>query len=136
VLSAEPVTGVGDTRNAADRLGGDWSTANVKSFAASLRAAGRASDAIGRLSASEFVILAPDTDDEGVLGLASRLREVMESPSSYASWRVRFGCYAVPNLNDASIAPTEMLIRAAEALRTADARQEPMRFFTHEQHAN
>jgi PleD family two-component response regulator len=138
VLSAEPAMAAGSLRGPADQGTSDLTPANVKSFAASLRAAGRASDAIGRLSASEFVILAPDTDNEGVLGLASRLREAMESPapSPHASWKVRFGCYAVPNLSDASIAPTEMLIRAAEALRTADARQEPMRFFSHEHHAN
>jgi hypothetical protein len=32
---------------------------------------------------------------------------------------LRFGCYAVPNFGEASIAPTEMLVRAAEALRGA-----------------
>jgi PleD family two-component response regulator len=137
VLSAEPAAAGGAAEGQARGAADPWTAAEVKSFATSLRAAGRASDAIGRLSATEFVILAPDTDDEGVLGLATRLREAMEpSPAADTGWHMRFGCYAVPNLRDASIAPTEMLIRAAEALRAADARQETMRFFTHDPHAN
>lgn len=109
-----------------------WTADTARSLAATLRATGRASDAIGRLSPNEFVVLAPDTDSDGVLGLAERLRKAVEpSPEpSQPGWRIRFGCYAVPNMREASIAPSEMLIRAAEALRGTDAEQEPVRFFT------
>ena len=106
-------------------------SAFTTSLAARLRAAGRASDTIGRLSETEFVILAPDTDDEGVELLARRLKRVIESPGDDAPpLQVRFGCYAVPDFRDASIAPSEMLIRAAAALRADDPDQDAIRFFT------
>lgn len=106
-------------------------SAAVRTVAATLRAQGRASDTIGRLSATEFVIVAPDTDTDGVLGLAERLRAALEAGvgSAGTSVRVRFGCYAVSNFGDASIAPTEMLVRAAEALRGSGAEGQ-IRLFT------
>jgi PleD family two-component response regulator len=97
-----------------------------------LRQMGRASDTIGRLSDTEFVIMAPDTDQDGVRGLAERLRGTAELTALMESSQlaVRFGCYAVPDMREASIAPSELLIRAAEALRRetllADS---PIRFF-------
>ena len=108
-----------------------WSTDSAATFAECLRLAGRASDAIGRLSENEFVVVAPDTDMEGAMGLAQRLKRVVESASTTSTPPVhlRFGCYAVPNFRDASIAPTEMLIRAAEALRGTDSDRQPIRFF-------
>jgi PleD family two-component response regulator len=121
-LLADP--GTGDTRT--------WSTDSASAFAECLRVAGRASDAIGRLSENEFVVVAPDTDMDGAMGLAQRLKRVVESaarPAATAPVHLRFGCYAVPNFRDASIAPTEMLIRAAEALRDADSDAQPIRFF-------
>lgn len=113
----------------------DVGTANpwTDTIASRLRAAGRASDTIGRLSETEFVVVAPDTDGRGALGLAERLKGVMESGGEElrAVPRLRFGCYAVSNFRDASIAPTELLIRAAEALRGPNqADGEAIRFFT------
>jgi len=107
------------------------SSDSAVTFAETLRAAGRASDTIGRLSESEFVVVAPDTDTEGALALAQRLKKAVESSSEVQSSRVhlRFGCYAVPDFRAASIAPTEMLIRAGVALRSADADANPIRFF-------
>lgn len=134
VLSAEPgTTAVAGTVQAEPLpFGSTWTAASVRSFAATLLAEGRASDAIGRMSATEFVIVAPDTDDDGVLGLAERLRKAVgrSAPDPGTEWQVRFGCYAVPDMHDASIAPTEVLIRAAEALRGGDGDQGPVRFFT------
>ena len=108
-----------------------WSTDSAQTFAECLRVAGRASDAIGRLSENEFVVVAPDTDIDGALGLAQRLKRVVEASVRTEAHPVqlRFGCYAVQNFRDASIAPTEMLIRAAEALRSADSDAQPIRFF-------
>jgi PleD family two-component response regulator len=94
-------------------------TAAAEGLAAILRQAGRASDTIGRLSRTEFVVMAPDTDSDGVLGLVNRLQAAARSapsPDSAVS-PLRFGSYAVANMRDASIAPSELLIRAAEALR-------------------
>lgn len=143
VLSAEPGTAADSaapgviraiqTAQGNPRGSGDtWTAASARSFAATLLSAGRASDAIGRLSATEFVIVAPDTDDDGVLGLAERLRKAVDEVKAEPElrWNVRFGCYAVPDMRDASIAPTEVLIRAAEALRGTEGPQERVRFFS------
>jgi diguanylate cyclase (GGDEF)-like protein len=103
----------------------------LRAVAATLRAQGRASDTIGRLSGSEFVIVAPDTDTAGVQGLVNRIRSAMETTLDKPDtprFRVRFGCYAVSNFGEASIAPTEMLVRAAEALRDTDPDTQ-VRFF-------
>jgi PleD family two-component response regulator len=56
-----------------------WSRDSAATFAKCLRVAGRASDAIGRLSENEFVVVAPDTDIDGAMGLAQRLKRVVES---------------------------------------------------------
>jgi PleD family two-component response regulator len=102
------------------------------SVADRIRAAGRASDTIGRLSETEFVVLAPDTDSAGAAGLAHRYKQVIETGGEDPPLplRVRFGCYAVRDFRDASIAPSEMLIRAAEALRTPPANDDYISFFT------
>jgi diguanylate cyclase (GGDEF)-like protein len=126
VLAADPAPTA-----AVARAGHTWTSTAAASLATTLREVGRASDTIGRLSANEFVVVAPDTDSRGVLGLAERLSAVMANvvPVSDVRWKVRFGCYAVPDLRDASIAPTELLIRAAEALRAADSTEGPIHFF-------
>ena len=128
IVSTEGSTPVGPELTAPEPH--TWSLDSAATFAECLRSTGRASDAIGRLSENEFVVVAPDTDMEGAMGLAQRLKNVVESHiQSAAPVPLRFGCYAVPNFRDASIAPTEMLIRAAEALRHADAAAQPIRFF-------
>jgi diguanylate cyclase (GGDEF)-like protein len=90
------------------------------------KATGRVSDAIGRLGQNEFVVLAPDTDPAGALRLAERLTTAAESggvdvdkPTSRV--RLRAGYYAVPNFQEASIEPVEMLVRATMALRSSQA---------------
>jgi CheY-like chemotaxis protein len=111
------------TRTLAGNGGAENAMATV---AATLRAQGRASDTIGRLSGTEFVIVAPDTDPAGVRGLVKRLRTAIDTMSATAgspALRVRFGAYAVSNFGEASIAPTEMLVRAAEALRGVQHRR-------------
>jgi diguanylate cyclase (GGDEF)-like protein len=103
----------------------------VATVAATLRTQGRASDSIGRLSGTEFVIVAPDTDAIGVRRLVDRIRTAVATATSVTSpaLRVRFGAYAVSNFEEASIAPTEMLVRAAEALRGVGPDSD-MGFFT------
>lgn len=97
-------------------------TAAIQTLAARLREAGRASDTIGRLSSTEFVVLAPDTDEAGARGLTHRLRAALQAQEpqdeGVAHWHVRFGAYAVGDFREASIAPSEMIIRAAAALRS------------------
>ncbi|CAN5897687.1 hypothetical protein BH23GEM9_BH23GEM9_31870 [soil metagenome] len=115
---------------------GDRSTASrraetVKSVVEVLRAAGRASDSIGRLNPTEFVIVAPETDSGGALALAERLRAAMEAlpVNRAAPLDPHFGCYAVTDFRDESIAPTEMLVRAADALRSAELQGRQIQFF-------
>jgi PleD family two-component response regulator len=87
-------------------------TAPSVAVGAALRRLARASDAVGRLSATEFVVLAPETGAEGVRALAERVKEFLpEQPA------LRFGSFAVADFREAAIAPTELLLRAADALR-------------------
>jgi PleD family two-component response regulator len=103
--------------------------AAAQALAAILRQTGRASDTIGRLNRTEFVVMAPDTDLDGVHGMVQRLQSAVDSVPAAAqlSAPLRFGCYAVPNMREASIAPSDLLIRAAEALR-ADSGDPVIRF--------
>jgi diguanylate cyclase (GGDEF)-like protein len=91
----------------------------VQTVAERLQTTRRASDSIGRVSDTEFVVVAPDTDSEGARGLVNRLRRVMETIEG-AQAALRYGAYGVPHFRDASIAPAEMLIRAADALRRGE----------------
>jgi GGDEF domain-containing protein len=100
-----------------------------------LRRAQRASDAVGVLGERQFVILAPDTGEEGVVKLAERLRSALAGSGSDeylpSPPALRFGCYAVPDFAKAAIAPRELLLRAAAASRqSAGASESVIRFFT------
>jgi DNA-binding response OmpR family regulator len=95
---------------------------------------GRRSDAIGRLSQTEFVVVAPRTSSEGVLKMAQRLHEAAESfhkGEGGSQLRIRVGCYAVDDFHEAIIEPVEILVRATMALRRAqrDATAPPICFF-------
>lgn len=110
----------------APQRAGTWTAAAARTVAATLRSTGRASDAVGRLSPNEFVIIAPDTDPVGIRGLAERLRRAIEAapPPAEAPLQLNFGYYAVPSFGSESIAPTELLIRAADALRRSGRERE------------
>jgi PleD family two-component response regulator len=95
---------------------------------------GRRSDAIGRLSQTEFVIVAPRTGSDGVLKLAQRLHEAAElvhENDGGERLRIRVGCYAVDDFHESVIEPVEILVRATMALRRAqrDATAPPICFF-------
>jgi PleD family two-component response regulator len=98
------------------------STAAVaRTVATTLQSAGRASDAVGRLSATEFVVVAPDTDPTGIEGLVRRLRRALESAPVEQPLTFRFGYYAVSAFGAAPVPPAELLGRAADVLRRAKA---------------
>lgn len=92
-----------------------------------LTSAARLSDAIGRLSGSEFAILAPGTDAAGARRLAERLAASLAKtttggpPDGKAAIRVRCGYEAVSNVGYAPIEPMDLLVRAAAAVRTGRA---------------
>ncbi|HJT76236.1 MAG TPA: diguanylate cyclase [Gemmataceae bacterium] len=68
--------------------GGDQALiALAKALAGSLRAA----DAVGRIGGEEFLLVAPETDYEGAVALAERIRSTVEqSPASYKGQLIRF----------------------------------------------
>jgi diguanylate cyclase (GGDEF)-like protein len=101
------------------------------------RAAGRVSDAIGRMGQNEFAIIAPRTEASGVLRLVDRFRAAVERTTvtvggSDVPLRLRAGYYAVPDFSAASVDAVEMLLRAATALhhtRSAQDRATLLRSF-------
>ena len=89
-----------------------------------IRRKGRASDAIARLSGSEFAVIAPETGDSEVRKLLDRFdRTVAEETTDEAGnpIRIRAGYCAVPNFADSEVDAIELLLRATTALR--DLRQ-------------
>ena len=92
-----------------------------------LTGAARLSDVIGRLSGSEFAVLAPGTDAAGARRLAERLAASLasitagEPPDGRSAPRVRCGYEAVSNVGYAPIEPVDLLVRAAAAVRTGKA---------------
>lgn len=97
---------------------------------------GRQSDAIGRVAAAEFVVIAPETGDAGIMRMAERLVGAVENAQrgereGVPAFAMRAGCYAVGDFREASLDPVDILIRATLALRRsqADPRGAPIRFF-------
>lgn len=89
-----------------------------------MRGAGRASDAIGRLGRTEFAIVAPSTEADGIVRLVERLQERMNAEPLDApvglerqAVTLRAGYCAVPDYTESAVDAVEMLLRAAAALR-------------------
>ena len=98
--------------------------ANGSGYAARLRELTRGSDAVGRVGRHEFIVVAPDTGPPGVLKLAERLTQSIaegRDAEAPAGVRVRAGCFAVGNMENAKLQPTDLLVRATMALRNAQA---------------
>lgn len=95
--------------------------------AEALREATRISDTIGRLGPSDFVVLAPGTNQEGALRLADRVLEALEADanregdgaSAAKLKQVRAGFCSVDA--SASTSAEDLLLRATMALRHAQA---------------
>lgn len=103
-----------------------------------LVARGRTSDVVGRIGRSEFVILAPETDPEGVVRMAHRLAdECMSSDALHEAVKrdesyLCAGCYAVPDFASAELSPFDLVIRATDALRRVQSDPDvsaPIRFY-------
>jgi diguanylate cyclase (GGDEF)-like protein len=81
----------------------------------------RASDTVGRLTHTEFAVIAPQTNSDGAIRLAERLYGSAQTlPPVYAEspLRVRIGCYAIESF-EATVPPVEILARASTALQRA-----------------
>jgi len=119
-LDVEPVE-----PGAAPQQGGN----NLGRYVQAIKSAARLSDVIGRLSATEFAVLAPGTDAGGARRLAERLASSVSATTvasaadaaTAAPVRVRCGYEAVANVGYAPIEPVDLLVRAAAAVRTGRA---------------
>ena len=104
--------------------GSEENEAAVLSYVAdALRKSGRTSDAIGRVSKSEFAVLAPATDAEGADMLATRLVKAMNTGQAQAGrikpkLGVRAGYEAVSDMRAAPIEPSALVERARAAVQT------------------
>ena len=90
-----------------------------------LRNVGRLSDIVGRLGPSHFLIVAPATGSAGAARLARRFATgfrpaIAQSLPPDAHARVRAGFTALPNLAYSPVDPTDILARAAVALRDGE----------------
>lgn len=97
----------------------------VQQVAEALRAAGRRSDAIGRLSPDAFAIIAMDTDPTQARQLAMRLGSAITDsfqaspPQQTPAVRLHGGYHSVADFHEASLDPVDLMLRATAALRKA-----------------
>ena len=86
------------------------------------RATGRQSDVIGRLSQTEFAVIAPSTEASGAAQLAERMRRATSGLTVSVDGEerpvtLRAGYSAVKDFASASVDAVELLVRATTALR-------------------
>lgn len=82
----------------------------------------RASDIVGRLSYTEFAVIAPETDSEGIQAMVARYMRALQQQAQAAGGQgktivLRAGCYGVADFSTTSIEPMDILTRANAALR-------------------
>lgn len=97
-----------------------------------LSSAARQSDCVGRLSTAEFVVLAPRTSTPGVAKLAERLHRALSEAlaKEFKPVRMTIGCSGFDEFETKTIAPEDILMRAATALQQAKREATPtIRFF-------
>lgn len=98
-----------------------------RSFQDVLLTSTRLSDVVGRVGESDFVIVAPDTDQDGAVRLAERLLLAVDEQSErdldLARLRMRAGLYAVSGSEPDTVVPQEFLRRATAALREAQSNE-------------
>ena len=93
-------------------------------IAQSLKTAGRACDAIGRLGPTAFAVVGVGTDAVQARKLAERLGSAILAVPQTATdsaplFRLRAGCDGISAFDDASIDPVELMLRATAALQKA-----------------
>jgi len=94
------------------------------------RRMGRRSDVIGRLNPNEFIVVAPSTDEEGAVKLSRRMLAEMQGltiPSGEGETAVemRAGYFAPATHAPAAMRPSQLVGRAAGALRRSQSRHLP-----------
>lgn len=93
-------------------------------IARALKAAGRRSDAVGRLGLGAFAVVALDTDAGQARRLADRLCSAILASDDTAvpivpGLQMQAGCHGVSDFHAASIDAVELMFRATTALRQA-----------------
>ncbi len=110
--------------------------AAIARVAEGLRAAGRASDVIGRLGRAEFAIIAPGTSASDAVRLAERLAQAVEGNGKPGAepqgFRLRAGYDGVADLHEAPVEPVDLLVHATAALRQSRANGDGARFRRYE----
>jgi PleD family two-component response regulator len=92
-----------------------------------LRGASRRSDILGRLTSTEFIVVAPDTDEGGLVTMAGRFLSGMDELTLEASRRGELplrmcaGLFSFPTASGETIEPMDLLSRATMALRRSQS---------------
>lgn len=97
----------------------------VTAVARALATGARGSDAIGRIAAGEFAILAPDTGGDGGVTLAARVQQRVGDAAGGRT--VRAGIAEMTAADAAARSGGELVVRAVSALRYASYGPEPAR---------
>lgn len=82
----------------------------------------RLSDAVGRIGGTEFVVVAPATDRDGAARLAERILDSARQSDPHPSSTLRAGVYSVKRTPQDPSGSVDILSRATNALRRAQAR--------------
>jgi PleD family two-component response regulator len=125
VLGPKGPVSLGETGDALGTSDIDETTARAiaRDLSTVLVSATRASDSIGRIGRSDFVILAPGADRPGAEKLAERLLQRVDAGLRLedASFELSAGFYSVASDEPVAVIPEEVLRRATLALRRAQA---------------
>jgi GGDEF domain-containing protein len=94
----------------------------VSPVAVALQATARPSDPKGRVTATDFAVLAPGANEGGAQSMATRLKQAVQNAIEMTglppgTCRVIVAYDAVANLAYTPVEPTEILARATTALR-------------------
>ncbi|HEX6964402.1 MAG TPA: response regulator [Gemmatimonadaceae bacterium] len=109
-----------DPRDASSTL----SVPLVEHIANACRRNARSSDAIGRISDSQFAVIAPATDSRGAVALVERLRSQLQAGPALAdrpsapALSIRAGYCTTPNYAESLLSVADMVMEAASALAT------------------
>jgi PleD family two-component response regulator len=120
----EPLAFIAFTPLLEGPLAGGLGAQLIEQVAESCRRHVRRSDALGRLSATEFGLIAPCTSARGAAQLIERLQAAIAHESAadaraLPTIRLRAAFSSIANVADSSIEPVEMLRRTATSLETA-----------------
>jgi len=97
----------------------------IRSLGSILLSVTRLSDAVGRMGDGDFVIVAPGTDEKGAGRLVERVLEAVKQRSAededLREVELKAGFYAAEGAQPEAVVPEELLRRATDALRDAQA---------------